>query len=95
MGILAGSSIRFKGRKDYTNTIKLDIIIIGDMRERKDDNFNNFNNNKDYKRLKFSNLISIMVNGRSLNFNFFNLLYSFGIILPLLKKENELFILLI
>ena len=47
------------------------------------------------KRLKFLNLINIIVNGRSLNFGFFNLLYGFGIIILLLKEENKLFILLI
>ena len=45
------------------------------------------------KKLKFPNLINTMVNKRSLNFSFFSLLYGSGITIPLLKKENELFIL--
>ena len=44
------------------------------------------------KRLKFLNLINIMVSERSWSFNSFSLLYGFGIIIPLLKKENKLFI---
>ena len=43
------------------------------------------------KRLKFPNLINIIVNRRSLNFNSFNLLYNFGTIILLLKEENKLF----
>ena len=42
------------------------------------------------KKLKFLNLISIMVNGRSLSFGSSNLLYNFGIIILLLKEENRL-----
>ena len=50
---------------------------------------------KTIKRSKFLNLINIMVNRRSLNLNSSNLLYGFGIIILLLREENELFILLI
>ena len=41
---------------------------------------------------RYLNLINTMVNGKSLNFGFFSLLYGFGTIILLLKKENKLFI---
>ena len=51
MGILIRNTIRFKGRRDYTNTFELDIIIIS-IKERGDDNLNNFNNKEDKKKIK-------------------------------------------
>ena len=45
--------IRFKGRKDYTNIFKLDIIIIKNIGGKGDNNFSDFNN-EDYKKIKGS-----------------------------------------
>ena len=53
MGILAGSNIGPKDREDYINILKLNIIIIG-AKMWGDDNPSNFNNNKDYKKIKIS-----------------------------------------
>ena len=52
MGIPPKNIIKFKGRKDHTNTLKLNIIIIKNIKEKGDDNPNNSNNNKDYKKIK-------------------------------------------
>ena len=52
VGILAGSIIGFKRRKDYINIFKLDIIIIENIKKRRDNNFNNLNSNKNYKKIK-------------------------------------------
>ena len=41
------------------------------------------------KKSKFLNLINITVNGRSLSLDSSSLLYSFGIIILLLKEESE------
>ena len=92
--IFTGNIIKFKGRKDYTSIFKSDIIIIKNIGEKKMIILA-IPITKIIKKLKFPNLISIMVNRRSLNLNSFNLLYNFGIIILLLKKENKLFILLI
>ena len=51
MGISTKSTIGFKGKKDYTNTFESDIIIIKNIGGKKD-NPNNFNNNKNYKKIK-------------------------------------------
>ena len=56
MGTFIGSTIRFKRRKDYTNTLELDIIITKNIKRRGNNNPNNFNNNKDYKKIKISKL---------------------------------------
>ena len=50
MGIFTGNGSGFKGRKDYISIFKLDIIITGNIKERGDDNFNNFDDDKDYKK---------------------------------------------
>ena len=42
-------------------------------------------------KLRFLSLINIIVSGRSLSFNSFNLLYGFRIIILILKEENKLF----
>ena len=55
VGILMGSIIRSKGRKDHTNTFKLNIIIIS-IKKKGDNNFNDFNNNEDYKNIKILKL---------------------------------------
>ena len=55
VGILTKSIIGFKGRKDYTNTLELNMVITS-TKEKRDNNFNNFNNNKDYKKIKISKL---------------------------------------
>ena len=68
-----GSSIGPKNRKDYTNILKLDIVMIRDTRERGDNNFNNSDNDKNYKKSKFLNLINTIINRRSLNLSSFNL----------------------
>ena len=54
VGIFAGNTIRFKGRKNYTSIFELDVIIIENIEGRGDNDFNNFNNNKDYKKIKLS-----------------------------------------
>ena len=51
IGVFIRSIIRFKGRKDYTNIFKLNVIIIENIGGRKDDNFNN-SDNKNYKKIK-------------------------------------------
>ena len=94
MGAFIKNTTRFKGKKDHTSTLKLDMIII--------------NAEKKgiiigiilitiitIKRLKFLNLINTMAKEKSLNFNFFNLLYGSRTMIPPLKEENKLFILLI
>ena len=53
MGIFAGNTIGFKGRKDHINTLKSDIKMIG-IKKRGDNNSSNFNNNKNYKKIKIS-----------------------------------------
>ena len=53
MGIFVGITIKFKKRKDYINTFELDVVMIS-AKEGGDDNLNNFNNNKDYKKIKIS-----------------------------------------
>ena len=47
MGVL----LDFK-KKDYTNTLKLDIIIIKNIREKGDNNPSNFDDKKDKKKIK-------------------------------------------
>ena len=54
MGALTGNAIGFKKRKDYTNTLGSDIIIIENKGKKRDNNFNNSNNNKDYRKIKIS-----------------------------------------
>ena len=54
MGILIKNNIKPKNKKDYTNTLKLNIIIIGNTKEKRDNNLNNSNNNKNYKKIKIS-----------------------------------------
>ena len=53
MGTFIRSTIRFKGRKDYTSTFELDIIIIENIGGKKDNNPND-SNNKNYKKIKIS-----------------------------------------
>ena len=72
----------------------MDIIIIKNIKKKGDNNFNNFNNNKNYKKIKISKL-NKYYGKKNLNLNFFNLLYSFGTIILLLKEKNKLSILLI
>ena len=91
MGIFAGSTIGFKRRKDYINIFKLDVVIINI--KKKVIILIILMIMRIIKRLKFPNLINIIINGRSLSFSFFSLLYGFGIIILLLKEENKLFIL--
>ena len=52
VGTPAGNTTRFKKRKDHTSILKLDIIIIKNIREKGDNNPNNSNNNKNYKKIK-------------------------------------------
>ena len=52
MGTSTKNTFRFKRRKDYTNIFKLDIIITENIRERGDDNLNDFDSNKNYKKIK-------------------------------------------
>ena len=54
MGILVGSTIRFKGKKDYTSIFKLNIIIIKNIRERGDDDFSDSDSDKNHKKIKIS-----------------------------------------
>ena len=51
MGTSTGNTTGFKGKKDHINILELDIIIIN-TEKRENDNFNNFDNNKDYKKIK-------------------------------------------
>ena len=53
MGIFAGSTIGFK-KKYYINIFKLNIVITENIKEKKDNNFNNFDSNKNYKKIKIS-----------------------------------------
>ena len=53
-GTPAGNIIRLRG-KDYTSTLKLNIIITG-VEVWEDNNFNNYNNNKGYKKIKVAKL---------------------------------------
>ena len=53
MGISIRNTIKFKKRKDHTNTFELNIIIIKNIKGREDDNFNN-SNNKNHKKIKIS-----------------------------------------
>ena len=53
VGVFVGNIIRFKGRKDYASIFELDIIII-DNKEKGDNNPNDFDNNKNYKKIKIS-----------------------------------------
>ena len=50
VGIFTGSNIGPKNKKDYTSIFKLDIIIIGDIKEKWDDNPSDSDNNKNYKK---------------------------------------------
>ena len=54
MGTPTRNNIGFKGRKDHASTLKSDIIIIGNIKEKKDDNPSDSNDNKDYKKIKIS-----------------------------------------
>ena len=87
-----GSITRFKGKKDYTNIFELDIIIIS-VKGEKIIILTTPIIIKITKKLKFPNLINIMVNRRNLSFNFFSLLYGSGITILLLKEKNKLSIL--
>ena len=84
-----GSTIGSKNRKDHFNIFKLGIVIIS--AEKK--NLIILMMTKIIKRLRFLNLINIMVNKRNLSFNSSNLLYGFGTTILLLKKGNKLSIL--
>ena len=53
MGIFAGNTIKFKGRKNYANIFKLDMVMIN-TKERKDNNLSDSDNNKNYKKIKIS-----------------------------------------
>ena len=54
MGTPIRSIIKFKGKKDYASIFELNIIIIKNVGGRGDDDPNNFNNNKNYKKIKVS-----------------------------------------
>ena len=88
----AGSIIKYKKKRDHTSTLELNMIIIN-TKGVKNNNLNNSNNNGNKKKLKFPNLTNIIINKRSLGLNSSSLLYSFKIIILLLKEENKLFIL--
>ena len=53
VGAFAGSTIRFKRRRNYVSIFKLDVVIISAEKKR-DDNPSNSNNNKDYRKVKVS-----------------------------------------
>ena len=93
MGILIKNIIKFKKKKDYINTFKLDIIMTENIKGEKIIILVTLTVIKIIKKLKFLNLINIIINRRNLNFNSSNLLYNFRITILLLKEENKLFIL--
>ena len=51
MGAFIKNIIGFKGRKDYINIFELNVVITS-VEERGDNNFNNSDNDKDYKKIK-------------------------------------------
>ena len=53
MGIFIKSIIGFKGKKDHISIFKLDVVIIN-IKKGGDNNPSNFNNNKNYKKIKIS-----------------------------------------
>ena len=56
IGTPTKNTIRFKGRKNHTSIFKSNIIIIQNIREGRDNNLNNFNSDKNYKKIKISKL---------------------------------------
>ena len=55
VGILIGSTIKFKKKRDYTSTLKLDVVIIN-IEEGGDGDLSDFDNKKNKKKIKFSKL---------------------------------------
>ena len=51
MGIFTKNIIRFKGRKNHANIFELNIIMVN-IKKRGHNNFNNFDDNKDYKKIR-------------------------------------------
>ena len=51
IGIFVGSISGLKGRKEHTNIFGSDMVMIN-IKEKRDNNFNNFDNDKDYKKIK-------------------------------------------
>ena len=51
MGILVGSIIKFKGKRDYINIFKLDVVMIN-IKMGGDGNLSNFDDKEDKRKIK-------------------------------------------